>query len=293
MYVDKSVEELVIDYEQCNQIDEQIKQTVKDEIAKEDFRAAYIISISQKNGDGPAKEYCRFDGLLHLARLSRWNGCTITVIQTPDKNNGNLAIVHATVYDWRWRSYDAIGDCDDANAGHIEMAKHKVRIAETRAVGRALRKMLKVDMVMFEELDMERTVTELAEKAKSGNIGGNQFHTSPPSKATKSYEAPVAQPAQVTPPRASAPQANSTTNGHVEYITKGQVDTIKGLIKLKGVSREDCQKALERVTRPKGKEDVVGLGKTKASQCTKDEAERFIEWLRSLPDAPQAHTSTG
>jgi hypothetical protein len=273
MAMQRQADDLIKDYDSLKEIDQVIEKKIKEEIEKPEFRQAYVIPIKQNNGQ--EKDFCRFDGLLHLARLSSWNGCQTSLLQLPNKDNGNLVISHSVVYDWKWRAYEGLGDCDDANAGSNDMAKHKVRIAETRSVGRALRKMLKVDMVMFEELDMQQEVDKLATRLTT--VASNKPTVASPPKSE-----------QQTPPAKS--QADNEVKS---YVTRGQLDTIKQLIKIKGISRTECQKGLEAITRPKGQEDQVGSGKIKVGQCTQAEVERFIEWLRSLPDVSDDKQAKG
>jgi hypothetical protein len=109
-----------------------------------EFKSRFI-----KNLQG--KDFILYGGLIALAQDAGFQGIRTTLVQAPSDANGNMAIVHATVTNKEGFTFDGLGDCDDRNANKM-IVQHKVRMAETRAKGRALRDMLGIDMVCFEEL---------------------------------------------------------------------------------------------------------------------------------------------
>src|SRR5262245_52829906 len=127
------------------------------------------------------KDYVLSDGLLvALGQLSRgYYDVATDIVQLPTAENANTAVVTArvTVFDPEGgrtlRTASGIGDASPANVGRM-VAIHCLRMAETRAVARALRHLLGVGMTALEELG-----------------GGAQADEAPP---------PPAQPARFDPP---------------------------------------------------------------------------------------------
>ena len=105
------------------------------------------------------REYILSDGLLDgLHQLSGgFFEVETRLEQLPNEGNGNLAVCSAkvTVYapdgDRVLRSATGIGDASPGSVTAM-VVKHTLRMAETRAVNRALRLLLNVGAVSFEEL---------------------------------------------------------------------------------------------------------------------------------------------
>ncbi len=114
-----------------------------------EFRDKYVKTIE-------GRDYIQYVGLLVLAH-DRLRGTEITLIQAPTPDNNNTAIVHAAIKDADGCIWSALGDASDQNCCDPELIPHKIRLAETRAKGRALRDMLGIDMVMVEELSPPAT----------------------------------------------------------------------------------------------------------------------------------------
>ena len=133
-----------------------------------EFKEKYIISISRNNS---TKEYITHAGLLHLAaEKGIVQNIESTIIQTPSQENDNLAVVVSKVTLNDGRTYTGIGDCDDKNCSK-NIAPHKMRMAETRAEGRALRKALGITLLMAEEMASLVEVEEPITQAQVNLIG--------------------------------------------------------------------------------------------------------------------------
>lgn len=227
------------------------------------FKALYVTKIK-------GKDFIRFDGLLVLAKLDGWKGCRTTVIQLPNESNRNLAVVHAAVTDKDGNVFEAIGDCDDFNAPSKEIAVHKVRMAETRAVGRALRKMLGIDMVMLEELNLEEALDSVLKDADSGERKSVQPKSqSEPPKAQLVAEVINQEPA-VKPQGLNGNGQKLSSNGD-KPVTPEQVETIKRIMNEKHIPAAIAKRALMDI-----------CGKKTLDSATSREAERLIDYLRSL-----------
>jgi hypothetical protein len=112
------------------------------------------------------------------------------VVQYPSAENGQLAVVEATATfpgpDGRERVFTEIGDCDNSNC-NARIAPHKVRMAATRAKGRAMRDALCITEALVEELYGEEEaptravqpphVASGADRAPQGVVGKPAAHT--------------------------------------------------------------------------------------------------------------------
>jgi hypothetical protein len=96
------------------------------------------------------KEFIAFEGLLDLAHQEGLNSVETQLLQFPSDQNGNTAIAHAKVRTDRG-GYSGIGDASPANV-RDQIAPHLIRMAETRALVRALRWATNVGQAALEEL---------------------------------------------------------------------------------------------------------------------------------------------
>lgn len=97
------------------------------------------------------RDYITFEGLMALAHDEGIQGTKTEILKFPDKP-GDMTIIRAIVTDKNGKEWSGIGDAD-ANNTNKNVAKHAVRMAETRAVGRALRMMLGTG-TMYEEMEL-------------------------------------------------------------------------------------------------------------------------------------------
>ena len=144
---------------QIETIGEQDVETIggAPEEAHEGLEAAHIDRRFVIKRDG--KDYVLVNGLIDmLHQLS--GGCfdiATQVVQVPSPNNGEVAVVTATVrvYDPGsarvLRAASGIGDAGPASVNRM-IAPHSLRMAETRAIGRALRLITNIGMTALEEL---------------------------------------------------------------------------------------------------------------------------------------------
>lgn len=91
-----------------------------------------------------------YAGLLDLAHRSGLLDILTEVVQCPSVANGWTAIMACRAVFERG-TFTGIGDANPENTSAL-VAPHYIRIAETRAKGRALRDALNIDMVTREEL---------------------------------------------------------------------------------------------------------------------------------------------
>ena len=116
------------------------------------------IEIKSKDGRVERKEVVTAKGLLHLAHKERLGTIRTRLVQSPTKDNGETAIVVVRVTTQRG-SFDGLGDANPRNV-NARIAPHFIRMAETRALARALRAALDIGVVAIEELEEEFAISE-------------------------------------------------------------------------------------------------------------------------------------
>jgi len=99
-----------------------------------------------------------FKGLLSLAHEEGLRKTETTLVQAPSDANGKTAIVAATVQTRRG-SFSGIGDASPQNVNR-KIAPHVIRMAETRAIARALRVAVNIGEVAIEELSEDYVPVE-------------------------------------------------------------------------------------------------------------------------------------
>ena len=97
------------------------------------------------------KQYVLFAGLLDEAHARGLKGIDTDLVQVPTPENGNVAVVKATVEMEDGRTFSGIGDASPDNVGR-GIVPHIIRMAETRAKARALRDAVNVGATALEEL---------------------------------------------------------------------------------------------------------------------------------------------
>lgn len=113
-----------------------------------------VIRIAVKDEHGRVvgeTDAVSFKGLLSLAHEDGLRSVQTRVLQLPSTTNHGATIVQATVRTTRGR-FTATGDASADNV-NPEVARHAVRVAETRAIARAFRLAVNIGEVALEELD--------------------------------------------------------------------------------------------------------------------------------------------
>jgi len=127
------------------------------------------------------KDYVQYAGLLDLLHQESKGDFAIAtrLEQAPTEANGGLAVVSATVTMGE-RTASGLGDASEASVNRM-MAPHLIRLAETRAKGRALRDLLNIGLVTVDELGPGAADEA---PARSGS-GAAPRRVAPPARATE------------------------------------------------------------------------------------------------------------
>jgi hypothetical protein len=178
------------------------------------------------------KQYVLFAGLLDEAHSRGLRGIDTELIQVPDDQNGNVAIVKATAEMEDGRHFSGIGDASPENVGR-NIVPHIIRMAETRAKARALRDAVNVGATALEEL------SDGDDAPPADNFGSQGSSRSRPTpirntaQRSSRAEDGAAQASQAVEDNgkaeeASAP-ASSSRRGASGKARKSQVDLLKTL----------------------------------------------------------------
>lgn len=97
------------------------------------------------------KDFVLFSGLLDVAHQDGLKSIETDIVQFPDADNAHTAIITAKVVTEKG-TFTGIGDANPANVGNKQIALHCIRMAETRAIARALRFATNIGMTALEEI---------------------------------------------------------------------------------------------------------------------------------------------
>ena len=103
------------------------------------------------------KTHVLFKELLELAHERDLEYISTRILLYPNDDNNHIAVVKATVK-LGDKTFDAHGDASQASVNSM-IGPHIIRMAETRAVGRAFRFALNIGLVMKEELGSDNKKT--------------------------------------------------------------------------------------------------------------------------------------
>jgi hypothetical protein len=120
--------------------------------------------------------YVTHTGLLALARRKRCSGISVEAVESLCDSGANRFVLKATVFPSKGSSgFVGYGDADPSNVSSLVRGA-EMRVAETRAVNRALRKAYGIGICSVEEIG---TVRGTDEKFPPQNANGNGNGTGP------------------------------------------------------------------------------------------------------------------
>jgi len=198
------------------------------------------------------KDFVLYAGVLDLATQNGLLKLEVELLQYPSKENGNEAICRAVAEGKSGQVFSDIGDANPGNC-HSMIAKHLIRMASTRAKGRALRDMCNIGIACLEELaDFDDVIgSGKPKKASPKKTAGKASVKASPTKAAAKKKAPVkdkqepkAKPIQ---PEASAKEESNTSSGDQGKSTQppmslAQKKALYNLSRRRGISVEEMEK---------------------------------------------------
>ena len=220
------------------------------------------------------KTYALYAGLLDEAHSRGLRSIDTDLLQVPDAENGNVAIVKAVaelpkvnretgeiMLDPDTRKpligkFSGIGDASPDNVNR-NIAPHIIRQAETRAKARALRDAINVGAIPFEELsDADGPDTaQQSSRAQSGRASSSEptsIQSAPSGQASRSSRTGGggAQEKQKPEPKARKSQVDLLKTLAVEWAGEGGVERLEKRIEkpLKDLSRAEADTWIERLT---------------------------------------------
>jgi len=199
------------------------------------------------------KDFVLYAGVLDLATQKGLLKLEVELLQYPTKENGNEAICHAVAESKTGEVFADIGDANPKNCSS-KVVKHLIRMASTRAKGRALRDMCNIGIACLEELaDFDDVIGSGTAKRSSQKKAAGQ----PDKKETK----PKADPKNKTqakkesdpdnkalgnkPKDSKKPESKSSVkdgnNSGQPSMSEAQKRAIYNLSRRRGISVEDLE----------------------------------------------------
>lgn len=223
------------------------------------------IPIKSRSGEVVGEiEVVAYRGLLDMVHRDGLRSLRTTLIQIPSKENGETAIVSAEIQTGKG-TFTGIGD---ANAGNVNprIAPHIIRMAETRAEARAMRKAVNIGVVALEEL-MDDVDTEGTRDGTMQPVG--DVRRSPP-PANDNVSIDDTTPAASSPRR--PPSGTKATDEQRRYVYR--------LLSERGIEGDAAKTYLERE-----------LGVAAVVDASKSAVSAFIDRLKNGPS--NGHAQSG
>ena len=192
-----------------------------------------------------------YAGVLDLATQKGLLKLEVEHLQFPTKENGNEAICRAAAERKTGEVFSDIGDANPGNC-HTMIAKHLIRMASTRAKGRALRDMCNIGIACLEELaDFDDVIgSDKPKKATRKKTAVNTEKDAPKAK-TDTKKKPKAK--DKPEPKADSKEPKESANSKTEAkpddqnkpkqpnMSEAQKRAIYNLSRRRGISVEDLE----------------------------------------------------
>jgi predicted nucleic acid-binding Zn finger protein len=199
------------------------------------------------------KDFVLYVGVLDLATQKGLLKLGVELLQFPTKENGNEAICHAVAESKTGEVFADIGDANPTNCSS-KVVKHLIRMASTRAKGRALRDMCNIGIACLEELaDFDDVIgSGIAKRASRKRAAGNtdEKETKPKADSGKKTQAkkesePDKKASGKKPKDSIKPESKSEThkgnNSGQPSMSEAQKRAIYNLSRRRGISVEDLE----------------------------------------------------
>jgi predicted nucleic acid-binding Zn finger protein len=166
------------------------------------------------------KDFVVYAGVLDLATQKGLLKLGVELLQFPTKENGNEAICRAVAESKSGEMFSDIGDANPRNCSS-KVVKHLIRMASTRAKGRALRDMCNIGIACLEELaDFDDVIgSDIPKKATRKSSTGNTNKKATQEKPDTKKKPPARDKSE---PKANAKQPKQSANSKTEVEPDNQ-----------------------------------------------------------------------
>jgi hypothetical protein len=210
--------------------------------------AEEALKMQNKNGHGldprfiknlKGKDFVIYAGLLDLGHQIGLKSIQVEAVQFPNKDNGFEGICKAIVTSADGRTFTEIGDANPKNV-NVQISVHVLRMAATRAKGRALRDFTNIGMTCLEELgntddvtsgDTSNVIPMQKQKQKRSTNESAKPETSPKDQNSDTPKTPVEKAKEKSPSGAT--------------ISTAQRNAIMSLCTRKSISEQELEKLIE------------------------------------------------
>jgi len=189
------------------------------------------------------KDFVLYAGVLDLATQKGLLKLEVELLQFPTKENGNEAICRAVAEGKKGEVFSDIGDANPNNCTPM-ISKHLIRMASTRAKGRALRDMCDIGIACLEELEsIDDVVGSGTNKKTTRKRKPTTAKSKPVAAAKKKTE--VKKPAAKKEKVSNSTKKNSSKGKDTEtdapLMSEAQKRAIYNLSRRRGISVEDLE----------------------------------------------------
>ena len=199
------------------------------------------------------KQFVLFAGLLDQAHTEGLKSIDTDLVQVPDPDNGNVAIVKAVCEMEDGRKFSGIGDASPENVGR-NIAPHIIRMAETRSKARALRDAINVGATALEELaetdGPESSTSRGQSSSRPTPISSAQRSSGQRSTSSGNTQQADQEKTGKRGPKARKSQVDLLKTLAVEWAGEGGIERLEKRIEkpLKDLSRTEADMWIERLT---------------------------------------------
>jgi predicted nucleic acid-binding Zn finger protein len=197
------------------------------------------------------KDFVLYAGVLDLATQKGLLKLEVSLLQYPSPENNFEAICHAVAEGKNGEVFSDIGDANKTNC-HSMIAKHLIRMASTRAKGRALRDMCNIGIACIEELaDFDDVIGSASPKkatrkktpVKADKKGTNAKTDTKKKSPVKEEPEPKAKSRQPKESQkvGSKTEPDARSNSNQPRMSEAQKRAIYNLSRRRGISVEELE----------------------------------------------------
>jgi len=187
------------------------------------------------------KDFILYNGLLDLSHQKGLMKLDVEILQFPNAENGNEAVVRAVAETRHGDRFSDIGDASPKNCNKL-IASHIIRMASTRAKARALRDLTNIGLTCLEELgpDLDEVIGNSKEAKTVKPVKKEPAVKTLEPKKEAPQESPVKTPA--TPKPKTEPVKTGVKdqpNNAVPKVSEAQTRAIFNVGRRRGIAQQE------------------------------------------------------